>query len=164
MAQNTKKEHVKEAESKAGVQKKIQDVEKLEITSAKQWRKENINARKFQVPSGAVFMVRNVPLVGLVAKGVIPLSLVTRAIKMKDISPDSVDKNDPFKGVEEDDIKDFEKMLNAFVSVAVIEPKISDENTDDENVIPVSEINFIDKSAIFHECQKGGAEMYLPFL
>ncbi|KKM27313.1 hypothetical protein LCGC14_1575990 [marine sediment metagenome] len=154
-----KTEHVK-AEA---VKEKV-NVEELEITSAVRWRKENINAHKFQVPSGAVFLVRNVPLVGLVAKGVIPLSLVTRAIKMKVAAPKSVDKNDPFKNVKEDDIKDFEKMLNAFVSVAVVEPKIVTDNTDDEDVIPASEITFIDKSAIFNECQKGGAEMYLPFL
>ena len=139
------------------------DIQSLPITTVSDFKKTYLNIRKIKVPSGAVFLVKNINLLFMISRGILPLPILMSMAKLheKDISvvDNSTEKITEF--ITDDEFKTIDKMISAVTIEAVIEPPITEEDT--ENSIQISSIDFIDKMFIFSECVKGGNTNYEEF-
>ena len=140
--------------------------EELVITSAKQWRKDNINIRVLRLPSGLNAKVRNVNLPTLATSGAFPLPLLTKCLELRNklTSINTDNPEETLKDFDTDDVAAFAKMIDKITLNAIIDPVITENDTEDENTIPVGELEFQDKVFILQNCIGGGAAGFASFL
>ena len=140
----------------------VPDVASLDITKADTWKKDNLNIRKLLLPSGAVFLVKNVSLVNLAMKGIMLMPLVTKLIEENEAKT-KTSKTNPgiLNDAKQDELKGTEEIVNNVTLAAVLEPQITANGSNDS--IHVDDIEFYDKMAIFENCVRGGAEAFAGF-
>lgn len=140
------------------------ETEKLVVTQAKDWNKSNTDERLLELPSGAVFKVRNVSLPNMVTKGIIPLNVTTQLLAMKK-NIESAVKNGKGEadGMGKSDFNEIDRICRQFTLLSVIEPTIVEESTGSPNEICVNDIDFMDMLHIFTKCMRGGADQFRSF-
>ena len=176
--QEEKKETIKSEEVKTQPtnitqpvpEQKAIPVNDMPIVSPSLWRKKNYNIRKLQLPSGIVVKVKDVDLANMAMSGALSIPLLNIFFDLQSKLP----KMDSEKAETEKALKDFSgedlmamnEMVDKFVLKAVIEPKLVEKDTgavEDEDAIPVNEMEFVDKMFIFQSCTRGGAASFAGF-
>lgn len=143
------------------------DINEQPIVSPTEWREKNYNIRKIKLPSGIIFKVKNVDLTNMAMSGTLSLPLLDTFFKSQEISPkirtEKPDGEDVMKDFSAKDFIVMKEMIDRFTLAAVIEPKLTEKETGDEDTIPVTEIDFGDKLFIFQNCMRGGAANFAGF-
>lgn len=141
---------------------------KKEVVSATpaEWIKQNLDIRHLTLPSGVIFKVKNVDMQTMLTRGYVKTSLLNslisaqyKILKNKEKNPDKI-----MQGVERGELKEIDSLCRSFAIVAVVEPKITAEKESSEESINVNDMSFEDCLFIFHECVRGGADYFAPFL
>jgi len=137
---------------------------KKRVTTPKDWSKRNLNIRLLELPSGAVFRVRNVDLQNMLTQGYLPLALVNTFLETSArVSMNARQGKSEWDDMDEETIQKVDEVARKLVCLAVLEPRISmDEETSDD-VINVNDLPFQDCLFIFANCVSGGALMFSPF-
>ncbi len=154
--------------AEATEQVKKPDIQSMEVTSAETWRNDNLNIRKLLLPSGAVFLVKNVSLANMATKGIIPTPLLNQFMK---VSEEKSTKKETDENILEtynsEDLSAIDTTMRKFAMLAVIKPKLVEQETSisdiDSAFIPVEDLEFEDISTIFFECMRGGSQNYKEF-
>ncbi len=140
----------------------------MEIVSPVEWRKDNYNIRKLKLPTGIIVKVRDVSLSNMASSGILTLPLLTGFLEMKGkigrISKKTKSAKDIYSNIDDNDMKSFNDIINKIALKAIIEPKITEEDTGEDDTIPVEELEFDDKVFIFQSCIRGGVETFAGFL
>ena len=143
-------------------------IENMEIVSPAEWRKNNYNIRKLQLPTGIVVKVRDVSLSNMASSGILTLPLLTGFLEMKGkigrVSKKTKSAKDVYSNIDDNDMKAFNEIINKIALKAIIEPKITEADTGEEDSIPIDELEFDDKVFIFQSCIRGGVDSFAGFL
>ena len=156
---------VKQPETAAPIENAI-PVKDLPIVSPAEWRKKNYNVRKLQLPGGDVFLVKDVELANMAMSGTLSLPLLEMFFKTEADKKDEGKTEAPemiFKDLKGEEMVAMIELINKFIMQAVIEPKLTEDETGDENTIPVTEIDIDDKMFIMDSCTRGGAKKFAGF-
>ena len=146
------------------VEEQVPEAKKLVVTQAADWNKSNTNERLLELPSGAVFKVRNVSLANMVTKGIVPLSITTQLLQMKkNIEKAVKDGKSEGDGIQEKDMNDLDGICRKFAVLAIVDPIVVENVTDNLSEICVHDIDFTDIMTIFMKCMRGGAEQFASF-
>jgi len=160
-----KKEPVVEAETtKVETPEPEIAVADMDVTSAQDWSKKNLDTRKLLLPSGAVFLVKNASLANLATKGIITAPLLKTFAAMKDDAAGK-DKTETemLESFGEDGMKDVDTLMRKFALIAVVAPKLTKSEGPTTDEISVNDLDFEDVADIFFNCMRGGAENYSEF-
>lgn len=138
----------------------------LKTTTAAEWTRRNQQIKTVELPSGAVVKVKVMSLFDLASTGHIPMSLVSDVLRSANsfLQPvDPKDVNFEWAKVTEKQIDDMLLLFRKAAVVAVIEPRLSFDTENNEDVADVTQIDFEDLTAIFQAAVKMGAAEMLPF-
>jgi len=138
----------------------------LKTTTAAEWTRRNQRIKTVELPSGAVVKVKVMSLFDLASTGHIPMSLVSEVLRSaySFLHPvDLQDANFEWAKVTEKQIEDMLLLFRKAAVVAVIEPRLSFDAENNEDVADVRLIDFEDLAAIFQAAVKMGAAQMLPF-
>ncbi|MDO8715327.1 MAG: hypothetical protein Q7J73_00695 [Dehalococcoidales bacterium] len=141
-----------------------QEQQERTVTSPKAWADKNLNTRLVELPSGAVFRVRNLDLPTMVSKGYLPLELVNSFSGIANaVKQNQQTGKTELSGIAGKDLADVDTMCRKLIAVAVIEPRISAIEPTSDTVINVNDLGFGDVIFIFAECVKGGGGAFAGF-
>jgi len=135
---------------------------KAVVTTVAGYKKKNINERTLELPSGAVFRVKDVDLQSMLTKGYISLELLTTLMATgQTIAVNQTTKKPELDNIEKEQLGDIDKLARQFAVIAVVSPKLSLE--DEQDSINVADIDFTDILFVFSNCVRGGAAKFAPF-
>jgi len=136
----------------------------MNVTSVQDWSKKNLDTRKLLLPSGAVFLVKNVSLANLATKGIITAPLLKTFAAMKDdVAGKDKTEAEMLGSFGEDGMKDVDDLMRKFALIAVVAPKLTKSEGSTTDEISVNDLDFEDVADIFFNCMRGGAENYSEF-
>ena len=134
----------------------------VQVTTVSQWKKKNLNERNLELPSGAIFKVKDVDLQTMAIRGYLPLelmnSLTSAGLKIKN---NTIEGKAELDGIKDNDITGIDELARQFIVAAVISPKLSLEDFSD--TVNVYDLEFPDVMFIFNNCIRGGAMKFAPF-
>jgi len=132
------------------------------VVTASQWKKKNLNERVLELPSGAIFKVKDVDLETMASRGFLSLdlldSLMSAGFKVID---NQQKKKKELENITDDNMKEIDDLARIFAVQAVISPKLSLNG--DPGSINAYDLDFIDVMFIFSKCVRGGAMKFAPF-
>tara|TARA_R100000750_G_C2313363_1_gene83393 strand:+ start:323 stop:844 length:522 start_codon:yes stop_codon:yes gene_type:complete len=130
--------------------------------TASQWKKKNLNERNLELPSGAIFKVKNIDIQTMLTRGYLSLELLNSLMVLGDKVTENKGKNEPeLKGIAENELKEVDDLARQFSVLAVVAPELSFGS--DKDSINVYDLIFEDVLFIFSNCVRGGATEFAPF-
>ena len=141
-----------------------QEVIKPLVTSPQEWAELNLNVRTIELPSGAVFRVKNVDLPTMVSRGYLPLDLITNFSGIATrVQKNKLGGASELSGITENELAGIDGICRKFAAVAIVEPRVSEIELTSDDVINVHDLGFEDVLFVFMQCVKGGGGAFAEF-